>query len=348
MPRLTLLDRQRVRDISAELDALTLAGPTALGLVAPAVRDLLDAEKAAAFSIKIQTDRISLDDVHGVGFDIDSFRHKCDRLFTTGTAGWTFFDPLRPEAPQRNRALVRRQLERLTGRKSADLPITTNVLAPMALAEDDLLRALICDGPTLLAWVGALQPAPFERRQQQLLAALIPPLQRRLKLERQFRTMPRTVAALDAALNAIAAPAFIASSRGSIFETNKAGAALLEREGRNVNNALRETIARRPASIRCDVTPLQGGGEPPCFLVVVRAESQEPRLHTALAHLSTRLKLTRREISVLELLSSGMANATMASTLGISEATIEFHVSNLFDKAGVESRSALVGRLIGG
>jgi DNA-binding CsgD family transcriptional regulator len=59
--------------------------------------------------------------------------------------------------------------------------------------------------------------------------------------------------------------------------------------------------------------------------------------------------LAGRELEVLELLVAGQRNRNIASTLGISENTVKFHVRNLFSKLNVRSRSeatALVNRKI--
>lgn len=50
--------------------------------------------------------------------------------------------------------------------------------------------------------------------------------------------------------------------------------------------------------------------------------------------------LTRRELEVLQCLARGETNRAIAKQLGISERTIDRHVSNLFGKLGVASRSA--------
>jgi DNA-binding NarL/FixJ family response regulator len=44
---------------------------------------------------------------------------------------------------------------------------------------------------------------------------------------------------------------------------------------------------------------------------------------------------------VLRLVASGARNRDIASTLGISENTVKFHVSNLLRKAGARSRAEL-------
>jgi DNA-binding NarL/FixJ family response regulator len=50
--------------------------------------------------------------------------------------------------------------------------------------------------------------------------------------------------------------------------------------------------------------------------------------------------LTGREIEVLELIASGKTNRQIAESLVISEKTVARHVSNIFTKLAVSSRSA--------
>ncbi len=54
--------------------------------------------------------------------------------------------------------------------------------------------------------------------------------------------------------------------------------------------------------------------------------------------------LTARERDVLELVSHGHANRTIAHQLGISEHTVKFHLSSIFSKLGVSSRTEAVRR----
>jgi DNA-binding NarL/FixJ family response regulator len=54
--------------------------------------------------------------------------------------------------------------------------------------------------------------------------------------------------------------------------------------------------------------------------------------------------LTPREQEVLELLSQGLANKTIADRLGISEHTAKFHVNAILGKLGVQSRTEAVVR----
>ena len=52
--------------------------------------------------------------------------------------------------------------------------------------------------------------------------------------------------------------------------------------------------------------------------------------------------LTRRELEVLSDLASGRTNKQIARDLGVSLNTVKFHVRNLFQKLGVNSRSQAI------
>ena len=54
--------------------------------------------------------------------------------------------------------------------------------------------------------------------------------------------------------------------------------------------------------------------------------------------------LTAREREVLELLSQGLSNKGIARKLQISEHTVKFHVSSIYGKLGVTSRTEAVSR----
>jgi DNA-binding NarL/FixJ family response regulator len=50
--------------------------------------------------------------------------------------------------------------------------------------------------------------------------------------------------------------------------------------------------------------------------------------------------LTARELEVLRLIAAGLTNRSIADRLSISEKTVARHISNLFLKLGLSSRSA--------
>jgi DNA-binding NarL/FixJ family response regulator len=51
------------------------------------------------------------------------------------------------------------------------------------------------------------------------------------------------------------------------------------------------------------------------------------------------IDLTRRELEILELVSTGMSNADLARRLWVTEQTVKFHLSNIYRKLGVGNRT---------
>jgi DNA-binding CsgD family transcriptional regulator len=72
----------------------------------------------------------------------------------------------------------------------------------------------------------------------------------------------------------------------------------------------------------------------------VNAESQPPVATPAARGPENTAGLTAREIEVLHLVAAGMSNRAIADALVISEKTVARHVSNIFLKLDVSSRSA--------
>jgi two-component system, NarL family, response regulator len=61
-----------------------------------------------------------------------------------------------------------------------------------------------------------------------------------------------------------------------------------------------------------------------------------------LAERVARVKLTPREIEILERIAKGMSNREVAATLSIAEATVNVHVSNITTKLGVSNRTQVI------
>jgi NarL family two-component system response regulator YdfI len=55
-----------------------------------------------------------------------------------------------------------------------------------------------------------------------------------------------------------------------------------------------------------------------------------------------RLRATAREVEVLQLVAQGLANKHVALALIISEHTVKFHLSSLYAKLGVTSRTEAI------
>ncbi len=56
----------------------------------------------------------------------------------------------------------------------------------------------------------------------------------------------------------------------------------------------------------------------------------------------TNVRLTRRELAVLRLLAAGNSNREIGDALGISDGTVKIHVTHLFAKLGVASRTEAI------
>jgi len=152
------------------------------------------------------------------------------------------------------------------------------------------------------------------------------------------------LSALDTALSAIDAPAFIVDLGGAVLHANSNAQALLARDRHGVARSLAQAIAGTPADLPWDLTPLRGTAYRRGFLAILR----EPRRDVttagadAICAAINRWRLTPRQAQVLELVSRGYTNALIADDLGIGEGTVEFHLSAIFDKAGVDTRAKLI------
>jgi two-component system NarL family response regulator len=67
-----------------------------------------------------------------------------------------------------------------------------------------------------------------------------------------------------------------------------------------------------------------------------------PQVQARLAERANRHSLTPRELQVLELMSRGMRNRDIATTLGVSEVTAQVHVKNILSKLEVNDRTSAV------
>lgn len=69
---------------------------------------------------------------------------------------------------------------------------------------------------------------------------------------------------------------------------------------------------------------------------MARKDHSEPRAH----------ELTEREDEVLQLLTQGWSNLRIAKQLNVTERTVRFHLSNIYEKLGVSSRSEAIAHAL--
>ena len=94
------------------------------------------------------------------------------------------------------------------------------------------------------------------------------------------------------------------------------------------------TLVRLPRGnhLLIDVTPTEDGH----YAVGVRAQGLE------LPAIAAHYRLTRREIEVVEGVLRGHSNQTIADLLGVTQYTVKKHLTRVFDKVGVDSRTQLM------
>jgi DNA-binding CsgD family transcriptional regulator len=146
------------------------------------------------------------------------------------------------------------------------------------------------------------------------------------------------VSALVVALDQLGSPAFVTDGRGRPVFSNTLGAKLFDRDPDGITRNLRRRIS--PPAV--DVREIRAPGHRSHWLVVLGpSNDHSPDRLTKATEL---WKLTRRQVEVLRLAMTGDANKIIADKLSCAEVTIEFHMTALFRKAGVESRAQLVSR----
>lgn len=326
----TSVQRSLARDLIEALDRAPVSARP-LPEVVTQLPALLDAEQACAFLVRSEGGIHRLEFFHGAGMPA-GIKPAFERWLPHAPKRFAAYDPARPDPRQRNLALRSRDVLALTGVTAP--AVNRSFLPRFALSESDQLRVLVCEGPSLLAWVGALRARPFSRDEQRLLAALTPALQRRLALE-------RLTGEIGDALEDVPAAAFVLGGAGAVLHANAAGRALLERDRKAVEDRLATArkgncpgvrVARLLADGELRLAILMTPGDPAPLVEVVRLD----------------WRLTPRQAQVLQLVARGMSNRAVAAQLSCAESTVELHVTALLEKSGCESRARLVARLWSG
>jgi DNA-binding CsgD family transcriptional regulator len=344
-------------------------GRDVLPRLVEALRESLGAERAVAYGVDVGPEQYLASFCHGAGFPLPSgvLYDTVNDFLPTLNNPWGYFDPARPAPSQRNRALHFRPLaqpqvkeaplhdvsegawrklgispeeqEQVHARVSASAGV---LFRKVGLERMYQLRALVCDGPSLLAWVGAFRGEPFTAREVRRLQGLVPALQRRLGLEGRLREAGLLTAALEAAMEVLPQPTYVVTSAGRVVYANTAGRARLERSLRRLSAELRRATRGEPTGEDFTLTPLRSPGLGAHFLVIDRGANAHAfaRVHA----LAARWALTAREAEVLERIVQGETNKVIAARLGCAERTVEVHVTHVLSKAQVESRAALIAK----
>ncbi|MGE5186007.1 MAG: hypothetical protein ACM31C_28320, partial [Acidobacteriota bacterium] len=253
MGKVSTRDAHQLRAIATELAVLRLDGTSVLAEVLPEIRTLLDVDGMLCMCPVERPTGWAVE-----RFDADhmpnptKFRRTWLEFLARAPRRYAWYDPIRPEPWQRNKVLD--ALDIIPQGELEASPIYERVLRPFSLHAHHQLRALVCDGASLLAWFGTFQQDTPTARQRQLLAALVPAMRRRLALERRLAAAPRVELALEAALDRLGAPAFVLDGSGRVQAANRSGEALLAARRTDVRRALVDAVAGRAADPSFELT----------------------------------------------------------------------------------------------
>ena len=195
-------------------------------------------------------------------------RRRFGEFLASGPRRFGVYDPGCPEPSQRNRVIESTRLAARTGQSVA----LKRVLEPLGLGEYGHLRVLLCEGPSLLGWFGAMSGEPFTARQRTVLRALARPMHKRLLAERRLERGRLASSAMEALLDAVAVPAFIVDSRATIRELNTAARTLLDARGSEIRAALADALAHRPTTLPIELTRLHQRGAATYWLARVEID----------------------------------------------------------------------------
>lgn len=341
MARPSRKDVAFIRDAEAELSALRFEARDTWQTFVDALLEHSGAAMTSVHRLALKGEAIDVEfETTAGGPNLrEAFRQT---VRETNAGGGILYDPARPAPSQRNVVLT--PFRDVLGRQ----PPPASMVRFAAAGGFELsgqVRALVCDGPLLLAWVGGAWDPSETDRATFLLRALMPAIARRLRADRAVRSAPLHAAALEVALDALGVPAFVLVTRGEhdqIELANAAGMRRLDRDGAGLHADLAESRARAPDGGLFRLLPVVAPGLPPTTLAIARTPTG---LGARLAAAGTRYGLTPRQLEVLELLVGGHTNRTIGELLRCAEGTVEQHVTALLDKTGSETRSQLVARV---
>lgn len=357
-------DRAAIRNLQRNLEVLDAASRSPLDGVLPQLREALDAEKIVVYRVRADHDAWALEFAVTAGL-----RDHETKLFADGLHAavqsldrFGFYDPSRVEPGQQNKAIsfesarrvstttLPRTIEALSlalperERRIEGIRLFARFFAQWGLDDHAQLRALICDGPALLAWVGGLRATSFDARATRVLEALVPPLQRRLRIEARLGHLGVALDPLSqAVLEYVAGAAFIVDARGAVVIANSAAKSMLADSPREVLALMRPSARPGPEMTRTSVD-LAARGLGALRLVILQDAAL--RADHAARGVAVRHALTPRETQVLALLARGSSNLSIARTLRCAERTVEVHVGRILLKLDCATRAEAIARTL--
>jgi DNA-binding CsgD family transcriptional regulator len=333
--------KRTLAEIRARLRTVDRSQSPWLADVVPDIAKLIGADAAGAYRLESGPSGLHMDFFHSVGLPRDRFASEFERFASSKNGRYAAFDPVCPQVAQRNVALANDDIAAVSGVHPRSTSTYRELLPRYGMERSDQLRALICEGNSLLAWVGGYRADAFTDEDRNNLGAVLPDLHARLLLEWRMMRGQLSSAVLPVALEALAGPAFIVAGNGRVLEANSTGQTWLAADRAARSETLRDAVQGRTTGL-C-VVRVDLGAAPPAFFVwrenpPARAEGFDAR--------AREWRLTGRQYVVGKLLTKGLSNKAIATELGCAEKTVEVHVTAVLRKAGVASRAALLSKIL--
>ena len=224
--------------------------------------------------------------------------------------------------------------------------------AAIGAAGKHTLRACVADEQgTLLAAFLCFRVTAFEQQEVDLFNELVPGIRAKAIFERQVAGSTLAWGGLAAALAAVPTEAFLmrgvpSSETGGesqrIVFANQHGWNAFDRDAKTTLKEIAESIERSAGQYEIRPVAAQGVSR---YRLAIRFAREESGLAARIAMARRRWRLTAREAEVLALLLKGETPKTMASILGFTPRTAQFHINSLLAKAKATSRVELVAAL---
>jgi DNA-binding CsgD family transcriptional regulator len=187
----------------------------------------------------------------------------------------------------------------------------------------------------MAGWTGATYAHVPRREHIRRFRALLPSLLRRAEIARDVARGRMGTALFEGALELLGRGCYLVAPGGRIVHANRAGAQALAAPELRTAIASATRLAAPPGH---HVMEIESRGMRPMRLVVVE-QSAVPELAS--------VELTGRQREVAQLLCTGASNHQIADELGISERTVEVHLTRVYDRLGVQQRASAIARLLG-
>ena len=332
MPRLPVAVGRRIDEVARALGTVRDGEGPGLRTALPELRALLESDVAVTYGITPTPEGIQLEYVWARGVDVTKLATGFQEILRR-TPRFGYYDPFCPEPSQRNR------VDRRPSVPSHGEGIR-RLYAGAGLLDKEQLRVLLCEGDSLLAWIGTMRAGSYGAGEQDILGRLVEPLRRRALLDRHLAQAPAALQLLGAAMEAIGAPAYLLR-RGTIVHANASGRARLASDRGGTLELLRAHLDGR-ATGGYTLTRHQGPGLGDHVLAVAARPRTDPAPRAAA--LAARWGLTPAQERVLALVATGASNKAVAASLRCAESTVEFHLTTLLARTECEGRAALVAR----